>query len=155
MNQYHHSQSYTNFQSNHHFHPTNITASPTTVFQTSANQYNLPDENYVYTSLPPSKHHQVSYIDSSISENSYEQFSIDNPTTHDSTYNQIQSYDQCHNYSNNLHLTEQSYGDFSTSTTNPTQFLEQSSMEQQPMVNEKPYKWMQIKRAPAKTSGIL
>lgn len=52
----------------------------------------------------------------------------------------IQSFDQCYN--------EQSDRDFSLA--NNTQ---QSSIDQKPIVNEAKYKWMEIKRAPAKTSG--
>ncbi|CAF1192747.1 unnamed protein product [Rotaria sp. Silwood1] len=151
MNQYHHSQTYTNFPSHHHhhFHPNNITTISQTPTITSTN-YNLLDENYFYTSFSSPKHYQPIFYDS---ENSYEQYSIDNSTTIESIYHPNQSYDQCHNYSNNLQLNQQSYEDFSLSN-NQTQIIEQSSIEQQPIVvTEAKYKWMQIKRTPAKTSG--
>ncbi|CAF1291412.1 unnamed protein product [Rotaria sordida] len=156
MNQYHHSQPYTNFPS-HHFHSNNTTT--TTIFQTPSTQYNLLDENYIYTSFSPSKHHQTTIFYDS--ENSYEQYSIDNTITTESIYHPIPSFDQCHNYSNNLQLNQQSYEDFSLSNNHQIQTIEQSSIEQQQQEQQQPivvtettkYKWMQIKRTPAKTSS--
>jgi hypothetical protein len=111
MDQYQHSQTYTTFPSHHY------AAFPT--------NYNLLEENYVYTSLP-----QPSYYDP------YEQYSIDNSTTAETIYHPIQSYQ-----------------DFSLANTQ-TQIIEQSFIDQKPIVNEAKYKWMEIKRAPPKTSGI-
>jgi hypothetical protein len=114
MNQYHHSQIYTNFPSQHHFHVNNTTTS--TVFQSPSTN------SYVY--------------DPSIIDNSYEQNEL--------------IYHPCQNYSNN----SQYYSDFSLSN-NPSQTIEQSSIDQKPIINEATYKWMQIKRAPPKASGIV
>ncbi|CAF4000293.1 unnamed protein product [Rotaria sp. Silwood2] len=156
MNQYHHSETHTNFPSHHHhLHLNNTTATTntTTIFQTPTTNYNLLDENYFYTSFSSPKHYQPTFYDS---ENSYEQYLIDNSTTAESIYHPIQSFDQCHNYSNNnVQLNQQSYEDFSLSN-NPTEIIEQSSVKQQPnVVTETKYKWMQIKRTPAKSSGNL
>jgi hypothetical protein len=114
MDQYQHSQTYTTFPSHHY-----------AVFPTPSTNYNLLEENYVYTSLP-----QPSYYDP------YEQYSIDNSTTAETIYHPIQSYQ-----------------DFSLANTQP-QIIEQSFIDQKPIVNEAKYKWMEIKRAPPKTSGI-
>jgi hypothetical protein len=130
MNQYHHHhpQTYTNFPSQHHFHVSSTTTATTS-----------PSTNYNYSS----------FYDPSIIENSYEQYSIDNSTA-------IQSFDQCQNYSNNLQLTNhQPYSDFSLSNNQQSQIIEQSSTDQKPIINEAKYKWMEIKRAPPKTSGIV
>lgn len=146
MNQYHHSQPYTTFpshQHHHHFHSNNTTP---TVFQTPSAHYHLFDENYVYSTFPPVKNPSTFYD----SENSYEQYSIDNSTTAETIYHPISSFDQCHNYSN---VNQQSYGDFSLSN-NPTHTLEQSPIERKPIITDTKYKWMQIKRTPAKASGI-
>ncbi|CAF1525866.1 unnamed protein product [Rotaria magnacalcarata] len=148
MNQYHHPQLYTNFPSHHHFHPNNAT-NTTNAFQIPSTHYHSVDENYVYTPLAPPKH-QLTYYDS---ENSYEQYSsIDNSATAESIYHPIPSFDQCHSYSSALPLNQPSYEDFSLSN-NQAQTLEQSSIERQPIATETKYKWMQIKRTPAKASA--
>lgn len=101
-----------------------------------------------------------------------------------SLYHPIQSFDQCNIYLNNSQLSENNYREYSsiplsnnetssssTSSTssfhNPplvsTQYrhLEQSStstIEEKPLAivaNEAKYKWMQIKRTPAKTAGKI
>jgi hypothetical protein len=143
MNQYHHSQTYPTFPSQHHFHLSNATT--TTVFQPPPPP--TTNYNYAYTTFPPAKHH----YDSSITENPYEQYPIDNSISTESIYHPIQSYDQCHNYSN----TDQSFQDFSSLSNNQPKIIEQSLIEQKPIVNEAIYKWMQIKRTPAKASGIV
>jgi len=133
MNQYHHHhpQTYTNFPSQHHFHVSSTTTTAAATISPSTN-YNYP-----------------SFYDPSIVENSYEQYSIDNSTT-------IQSFDQCQNYSNNSQLiNHQSYSDFSLSNHQQSQIIEQSSIDQKPILNKAKYKWMEIKRAPPKTSGIV
>jgi hypothetical protein len=110
-----------------HFHLSN-----TTVFQTPSTSYNLSDGNCFFSEYP------------------YEQYS----TTGESIYQPIQSFDQCNIYPNSSHLTEHSYQDFSISNTE-SQIIEQSSIDQKPIGNEAPYKWMQIKRPPPKRSGIV
>jgi hypothetical protein len=148
MNQYPHPQTYTTSPSQHHFHGSNPTTTTTsTVFQSPSTNYNF------YRSFPSPKH-QPSFYDSSIIENSYEPYSIDNSTRIESIYHPIQSFDQCQNYSNNSELTNQSYPNFLLSNNQPT-ILEQSSIDQKPIINEAKYKWMQIKRTPAKTSSIV
>ena len=147
MNQYQHSQTYTTFPSHHHFHLNNPTTN-STVFLTPSTNYNLLEENYVYTSLP-----QPSFYDPSISEHPYEQYPFDNSTTAETIYHPIQSFDQSHTYSNNFQLTEQPCRDFSLTKTQ-SQLIEQPSIDQKPIVNEAKYKWMETKRAPPKASGI-
>lgn len=106
-------------------------------------------------------------------------------TTSDNTlYHPIQSFDQCNIYLNNSQLSEPNYRDYSsipvsnnetssssTSSTSSFQIsqsqtqyrqLEQSSLsssiDEKPLTivaNEAKYKWMQIKRTPAKTAGNI
>jgi hypothetical protein len=106
-------------------------------------------------------------------------------TTSDGTiYHPIQSFDQCNIYLNNSQLSEQNYRDYSSiplsnnetsssstssssSFNNPQQqqqqyrHIEQSSTlpmdEKTPAIvaSEAKYKWMQIKRTPAKTAGKI
>jgi hypothetical protein len=125
MNGYHHSQVYTPLPS-HHSDTTTITDLQTVSL----------NENYVYNSLPPSYYsheYQPSFYDSSISQTPYD--------------NSIQSYDQYNIYPQLIQQTNQ---DFSLSN----QIIEQTSSDEKPILNEAKYKWMQIKRTPAKTSGI-
>ncbi|CAF3600029.1 unnamed protein product [Rotaria socialis] len=104
------------------------------------------------------------------------------PTTANegSLYHPIQSFDQCNIYLNNSQLSEQNYRDYlsiplsnnetsssssissSSSSFNnlshpqPYRHHEQSSMDEKPLsivASEAKYKWMQIKRTPAKTAG--
>ncbi len=62
-------------------------------------------------------------------------------------YRPIQSLDLYRNYSTNSQLSNQFYPDVSVSN-NQSQIIEQSS------INQVKYKWMEIKRAPPKISGI-
>ena len=100
-------------------------------------------------------------------------------TTSDGTiyHHPIQSFEQCNIYLNNSQLSEQNYREYSSiplsnnetsssSSTSSSSFnnpppvqyrqLEQSSTDEKPLTivaNEAKYKWMQIKRTPAKTAG--
>ncbi|CAF3669210.1 unnamed protein product [Rotaria sp. Silwood1] len=98
-------------------------------------------------------------------------------TNDGSIYHPIQSFEQCNIYLNNSQLSEQnnyssiplSNNEASSSSTsssssfnNPSQqqqqyrHIEQSSLDEKPLsivTSEAKYKWMQIKRTPAKTAG--
>jgi hypothetical protein len=96
-------------------------------------------------------------------------------------YHPIQSFDQCNIYLNNSQLSDQNYRDYSSiplsnnetsssssSSTTSSSFnnnnnlqqqyhpQQQSSLDEKPLAivaSEAKYKWMQIKRTPAKTAG--
>ncbi len=139
-----------------------------TVYETYSTSANIPVNTYEQLCIDNS---QTSPSSSSWVTN----------TSESSLYHPIQSFDQCNIYLNNSQLSEQNYRDYSsiplsnnetssssTSSTSsfhnptiisqPTQYrhLEQSSTDEKPLAivsNEAKYKWMQIKRTPAKTAG--
>ncbi|CAF0985240.1 unnamed protein product [Adineta steineri] len=133
LNQYEHCQTYTTYPSHQNsFHHHDTLTNPI-VSQTSPTNYNLLDENYIYTSIPQS-----------LSENSYE---IYTPQA-ESIYHPIESFDQGYYDFNN----SQSHSNFSLNNTQ-SQIIEHLSIDEKPLVNELKYKWMEIKRAPPKISG--
>lgn len=99
-----------------------------------------------------------------------------------SLYHPIQSFDQCNIYLNNSQLSDQNYREYSSiplsnnetsssssissssssfnTISQQPQYrqLEQSSIDEKPIsivTTEAKYKWMQIKRTPAKTAGKI
>jgi hypothetical protein len=141
-----------------------------TVYETYTTSTNIPVNNYEQLCIDNS---QTSPSSSWVTT-----------TSDGSLYHPIQSFDQCNIYLNNSQLSEQNYRDYSsiplsnnetssssTSSTSsfhnptlvvsqPTQYrhLEQSSTDEKPLAivaNEAKYKWMQIKRTPAKTAGTF
>ena len=151
MNQYHYLEPHTTLLLDRH----SLSGSSTntvTVFQAPLTNNSL-DENFAYSSCQPSKHESTFY-DQSISENSYEKYSVNHPETAESINHPLSLFDQCYNYpNNNSQLNDQSYADFLLSN-NQSQIMEQSLIDRQPIIIDGKYKWMQIKRAPPNTSSM-
>jgi len=129
MNQYSHPQTYPNQTT--HFH----------LISSAPNSNNSLNENSIYSS------YQTSFYNPSITDQSYEYYSnVNEPIYH--PIPSSSSFDQCQNYP-----TQQIYSEYHPTTT--TKQSEQFNHEHKIDLNEGQYKWMQIRRAPSKTSGII
>lgn len=100
----------------------------------SATNSNSLNENYPYSS------YQTSFYEPSIADQSCEYYSnLNEPIYHH--HHSIPSFDQ----------SQPIYPEYAATK----QVSEQLNQEQKVNLNEGQYKWMQVKRAPPKTSGII